>query len=101
MSAISYGERIRRMPTAGLPAAARGFYYATVAAAVLAAVATSQVPYDHVDWPVFVAVLAGGAFAQVFATHTTGNQVFHTGLAFSVAAALVLPPELVVVVCVV
>src|SRR5207247_6372735 len=29
-----------------------------------------------------------------------GNQVFHTGLAFSVAAALLLPPQLVVVVCV-
>jgi diguanylate cyclase (GGDEF)-like protein len=89
------------MPTAGLPAAARTFFYATVAAAVVAAAATSKVPYDHVSWPVFVAVLAGGALAQVFATHTAGNQVFHTGLAFSVAAALVLPPELVVVVCVV
>ena len=56
--------------------------------------------YHHVRWPVFAAVLAGGALAQIFATHTAGNQLFHTGLAFSVAAALVLPPELVVVVCV-
>ncbi|MFZ0342997.1 MAG: GGDEF domain-containing protein [Gaiellaceae bacterium] len=88
------------MPTAGLPVAARTFFYATVAAAVVAAAAATRVQYDHVRWPVFVAVLAGGAFAQVFATHMAGNQVFHTGLAFSVAAALVLPPELVVVVCV-
>lgn len=80
--------------------AARTFFYATVAAAVVAAAAATRVQYDHVRWPVFVAVLAGGAFAQVFATHMAGNQVFHTGLAFSVAAALVLPPELVVVVCV-
>ncbi len=100
MSAVSYGERIRRLPTGTLPATARTFFYATVAAAVVAAAATSTVSYDHVDWTVFVAVLAGGAVAQMFATQTSGNQVFHTGLAFSVAAALVLPPELVVVVCV-
>ena len=100
MSTVSYGERIRRLPAGTLPATARTFFYATVAAAVVAAAATSTVSYDHVDWPIFGAVLAGGALAQVFATHTSGDQVFHTGLAFSVAAALVLPPELVVVVCV-
>ena len=100
MSAVSYGERIRRTPTAGLPANARPFFYGTIAAAVVAAAATSTVSYDFDRWPIFVAVLAGGAFAQVFATPIAGSQVFHTGLAFSVAAALVLPPELVVVVCV-
>ena len=100
MSAVSYGRRIRQVPTARLPATARTFFWATIAAAFVAAAATSTVSYDHVRWPAFLAVLVGGALAQVFATHTEGNQVFHTGLAFSVAAALVLPPELVVVVCV-
>jgi diguanylate cyclase (GGDEF)-like protein len=101
VSVVSYGERIRRVPAAELPAAARSLFYATVVAAFAAAGATSAVSDDHVRWSVFVAVLAGGALAQVFVTRTAGNQVFHTGLAFSVAAALVLPPELVVVVCVV
>jgi diguanylate cyclase (GGDEF)-like protein len=100
VSAVSYGQRIRHVPAAGLPASARTFFYATVAAAFAAAVATSTVSYGHVRWTVFAALLAGGALAQLFATHTEGHQVFHTGLAFSVAAALVLPPELVVVVCV-
>jgi diguanylate cyclase (GGDEF)-like protein len=100
MSAVSYGERIRRVPAAGLPAMARTFFYATVAAAVVAAAVTSTVSYDHVRWTVFLTILVAGALAQLFATHTAGNQVFHTGLAFSVVAALVLPPELVVVVCV-
>ena len=100
MSAVSYGERIRRVPAAGLPETARAFFWATVTTAVVAAAATSTVPYHHVRWTVFVAVLAGGALAQVFATHTAGNQVFHTGIAFSVAAALTLPPQLVVAVCV-
>src|SRR4029077_344052 len=54
----------------------------------------------HTRWSFFVALLVGGALAQLFATHIPGNQVFHTGIAFSVAAALLLPPELVVVVCV-
>jgi diguanylate cyclase (GGDEF)-like protein len=54
----------------------------------------------HVRWSLFAAVLAGGALAQLFAAHTSANQVFHTGFAFTVAAALLLPPELVVVVCV-
>jgi diguanylate cyclase (GGDEF)-like protein len=100
VSAVSYGERLRRVPAAGLPASARNFFYATVVAAFVAAAATSTVPYGDVSWAAFAAVLAGGCLAQVFATHTAGNQVFHTGLAFSVAAALLLPPELVVVVCV-
>jgi diguanylate cyclase (GGDEF)-like protein len=100
VSAVSYGQRIRQVPTTGLPATARTFFWATIAAAVVAAAATTTVSYDNVRWPVFFAVLAGGALAQVFATHTEANQVFHTGLAFSVAAALVLPAELVVVVCV-
>jgi diguanylate cyclase (GGDEF)-like protein len=100
VSAVSYGERIRRLPAAGLPATARPFFWATIVGAVAAAAATSTVSYDDVSWPGFFAVLAGGALAQIFATPMAANQVFHTGLAFSVAAALVLPPELVVVVCV-
>jgi len=100
VSAVSYGERIRRVPPPGLPVTARGYFYATVVAAFVAAAATSTASYDDVRWTFFVALLAGGALAQLFAAHTAANQVFHTGLAFSVAAALVLPPELVVVVCV-
>ncbi len=101
MSAVSYGLRLRQMPAAGLPETARTFLYATIAAAVVAAAATSAASYGDVRWPVFLAILGAAALAQVFATHTAANQVFHTGFAFSVAAALVLPPQLVVVVCVV
>jgi diguanylate cyclase (GGDEF)-like protein len=84
----------------GLPEAARSLLYLTIAGAVLAAAATSVASESNVRWTVFFVVVAGGAFAQLFATEIPGNQVFHTGLAFTVAAALLLPPELVVVVCV-
>ena len=101
MSAASYSERTRYgVPAARLPDTARTFLFGAIAAAVVAAAATSPASEANVRWEVFLAVLAGGALAQVFATHTPGNQVFHTGLAFSVAAALLLPPELVVCVCV-
>ena len=99
MSAVSYGERLRRVSAVGLPAPARSFLYVTIAAAVGAAAVTTTVPLGDVRWGIFVTLLVGGAAAQLFASHTPGNQVFHTGTAFSVAAALVLPPELVVVVC--
>src|SRR6185369_15440309 len=45
VSAVSYGERIRRVPPPGLPATARGYFYATVVAAVVAAAATSAASY--------------------------------------------------------
>jgi diguanylate cyclase (GGDEF)-like protein len=85
---------------AGLPEAARGFFYVVVVAAVAAAAVSTTASSTHTRWSFFLAVLVGGALAQVFAAHTPSNQVFHTGLAFSLAAALLLPPQLVVVVCV-
>jgi diguanylate cyclase (GGDEF)-like protein len=100
VSAVSYSERLRRVPATGLPVAARNFLYVTLAAATGAAAVTTTAPMGDFRWGLFAAVLAGGAVAQLFASPTPGNQVFHTGTAFSVAAALVLPPELVVVVCV-
>jgi diguanylate cyclase (GGDEF)-like protein len=100
VSAVSYGERLRPVPAAGLPARARSFLHATLAAAATAAAVSTTAPLGHVRWTVFATLLVGGSLAQLFAAHTAGNQTFHTGLAFSVAAALLLPPELVVVVCV-
>jgi diguanylate cyclase (GGDEF)-like protein len=84
----------------GLAEAARGFFYVTIVGAVAATTVSTIASTAHTRWSFFVALLLAGAVAQVFATHTPSNQVFHTGIAFSVAAALVLPPQLVVVVCV-
>jgi len=100
MSAAAYPERVRRAPAVGLPERARSYLYLSIVAATAAAAVTSTASEANVHWTYFAVILAGGALAQVFATHMPGNQVFHTGIAFSVAAALLLPPELVVVVCV-
>jgi diguanylate cyclase (GGDEF)-like protein len=100
MSAAAYPERVRRAPIAGLPEAARSYLYVSVVATIAAAALTTIASPAHTRWSFFVVLLVGGALAQIFATHIPGNQVFHTGIAFSVAAALLLPPQLVVVVCV-
>jgi diguanylate cyclase (GGDEF)-like protein len=100
MSAAAYPERLKRGPIIGIPEAARSYLYLTVVATIAAAALTTIASPAHTRWSFFVALLVAGALAQLFATHIPGNQVFHTGIAFSVAAALLLPPELVVVVCV-
>lgn len=100
MSAAAISRRVREVPAVGLPDAGRSFLHVVVVAAIAASAVSTTASTSHVRWSLFAAVLAGGALAQFFATHQPGNQVFHTGLAFSIAAALLLPPELVVVVCV-
>jgi diguanylate cyclase (GGDEF)-like protein len=86
-------------PRAGLPAGARPYLFWTLAFAGAASFAASWTHPGHVRWTLLAAVLAGGALAQVFAVHMPANQIFHTGLAFTVAAALLLPPEAFVLVC--
>jgi diguanylate cyclase (GGDEF)-like protein len=71
-----------------------------MALAGAAAVFASLLAHGHVDWPQFAIILAAGAVAHAFAVQTPGNQVFHSGLAFAVAAAVLLPPQGIVLVCI-
>jgi diguanylate cyclase (GGDEF)-like protein len=56
---------------------------------------------DQLEWRLLALLLAGSAVAQARATHMPKNQVFHTGFAFTVAAALLLPPAALILVCLV
>jgi diguanylate cyclase (GGDEF)-like protein/putative nucleotidyltransferase with HDIG domain len=67
---------------------------AATAIAVLGNSAHSRV------WTTFAALAAAAAIARLFVVRTTHNQSHHLGIVFVVAAALVLPPELVALVCV-
>lgn len=101
MSAFTYaqvGVRRRLLAPAGLPPAAR-VYLIQVTLVAVAAAAAAFAGSSETHWTSFVAILAGAALAQLAAFHTRGNQLFHTGLAFTVAAAVVLPPLAVVAVC--
>jgi len=53
------------------------------------------------DWRVVAFLAVGAAIAQLFVVETTHNQSYHLGIVFVLATALVLPPELVVLTCVV
>jgi diguanylate cyclase (GGDEF)-like protein len=101
VSAVAAVGRLRReqSPRAGLPPGARPYLFWTIAVAAAAFLASWTQPV-HVRYGDLAVVLAAGALAQIFAVHMPANQVFHTGLAFTVAAALLLPPQIFVLVCV-
>jgi diguanylate cyclase (GGDEF)-like protein len=102
VSTVAYAERLRneRARQGGLPQAARPFLISTVVVAAAAAFAASLAQPGPIRWIDFALLIVGGAVAQTLAVHTPRNQVFHTGLAFTVAAAVLLPPAALVAVCV-
>ncbi len=90
-------RRVHRLP----PLAAA--YVAVIAALALAATAAAAVSASAPtgdDWTAFAVLLPLAAFARFYAVSLGRNQAFHTGAAFLVAAALVLPPVLVAVLAV-
>jgi diguanylate cyclase (GGDEF)-like protein len=102
MSAVAHakpGWTQRRQPI-GLSFQAQTFLLATMAVAVAAAILASLLAHGRIDWPQLAIILAAGAVAHAFAVKTPGNQVFHSGLAFAVAAAVLLPPQGIVLVCI-
>ncbi|HEY2374305.1 MAG TPA: diguanylate cyclase [Gaiellaceae bacterium] len=83
----------------GLPRAAK-IYLAvlgvlTVAAAGKFYVGAADV---HHDWAEFVALAAAATLAHTFPVKSPRNAQYHTSVLFLVAAALLLPPELLVLV---
>ena len=87
----------------GLPPQARRFFACVVGAALAAAGLAVAAPAHLTNerWRELALLVVGAAIAHYFVVHTPSNQVFHVGLAFTVAGALVLPPRLVVLLCVV
>ena len=84
----------------GLPSEARTYLLALSLAAVAATVVATLRP-EHIPWRDALILLVAAPAVQLLAEHGPGNQVFHSGLVFTVAAALLLPPELAVAVCIV
>ena len=101
MNASTYpwvGFRRRRPGPAGLPPSAR-IYLIQILTAAAAAAVVAAAGGAAPRWTLLSAILVGAALAQLAAFPTRGNQLFHTGLAFTVAAAVVLPPLAIVAVC--
>ena len=99
MSSIPGGEcpgeaTVRRRPA--LPTGA--WLYFAVVVAVTTAGATLLLPRIHdgrSGWTAFIVLSACAAIAQLFVVRTTRDQSYHTSIAFLIAGALLLPPELV------
>jgi diguanylate cyclase (GGDEF)-like protein len=51
------------------------------------------------DWTTFTVLAAAAAFAQLFVVRSTHSQSYHLAIVFVAAGALLLPPELVALVC--
>jgi diguanylate cyclase (GGDEF)-like protein len=90
-------------PRPGLPRQARAFFASVLGLAVAASGIALAAPahLTSEQWHLFALLLIGAGAAHYFVVHTPSNQVFHVGLAFTVAGALVLPPRLIVLMCVV
>jgi putative nucleotidyltransferase with HDIG domain len=92
--------RLRRVSLGPLSPGA-WLYWAAVVGPALAAFPLAAVDLDAkgADWRRFVLLALLASLSQLLSFHVNRRRVFHTGLAFTVAAALLLPPELVIAVC--
>jgi diguanylate cyclase (GGDEF)-like protein/putative nucleotidyltransferase with HDIG domain len=68
------------------------------AAAGAAGVVYLDAPVGGDSWPTFAALAAAAAVAQTFPVKSPRNTMYHTSVVFLVAAALLLPPQLLVLI---
>ena len=87
----------------GLPRAA-GIYGITIGIAAVAAALPFFTRLAHSDtskWTTFLILAAGAAASHTYTVRTARDTAFHTSWVFLIPAAMLLPPELVVLVAVV
>jgi diguanylate cyclase (GGDEF)-like protein/putative nucleotidyltransferase with HDIG domain len=93
---LRLGEATARRPRA-LPSAAWVYFVAVAAATLVAAVPLVPRISTHTHgWTAFLVLSGCAAVAQLFVVRTIRDQSYHTSTAFLIAGALLLPPELVV-----
>ena len=84
------------VPSDAAPRKASFYFWLVVAGAIAAAaIALFHLSDDTRGYPSFAVLGVGVAVAQLFAVRSPANQAYHTTAVFLLAAALVLPPELV------
>lgn len=85
----------------GLTPAAWTFWLAVVGlASAVVALSVLSLPGSDTGWWSFVALAAGASITQLTAVHMPQNRVFHPGILFVVAGALLLQPEQLALMCV-
>src|SRR4051812_7988708 len=83
----------------GLPRAAQ-IYLVALGIVTLAAAGRFylQVPTVKEKWVAFVVLAIAATIAQTFPVKSPRNAMYHTSIVFLVAAALLLPPQLIVLI---
>jgi two-component system, cell cycle sensor histidine kinase and response regulator CckA len=86
-----------------LPPLAKVYYLTVVALTAAATLAASTIHTESREygWFTFLILAACAGAAQLFSVRTGRNQRFHTAVVFIVAGALLLPPELLVLMAIV
>src|SRR5437899_2744146 len=85
----------------GLPLNAK-LYFGLVAltAAAVTVPFLDRLGHPH-DWTAFLVLGSAAAVARLFVVRTPADQAYHTDIVFLIPAALILPPELLVLVAIV
>ncbi len=84
----------------GLTPAAWAYWAAVVVPAALGILLAAE-QVDVVDWRRFAALAALASLAQLLSFHLNRRRVFHPAIVFIVAGALLLPPELMILLVVI
>jgi diguanylate cyclase (GGDEF)-like protein len=93
---VSDGEIEKSERAPGLPRRAQVFLLGTALAALAVTAVDVAHSRDSYDWLAFGVLVAAASLVQLFAFHTIRNQVFHTTPLFFVAGAMLLSPQLLV-----
>jgi diguanylate cyclase (GGDEF)-like protein/putative nucleotidyltransferase with HDIG domain len=88
-------------PDPGMPSRARVYFFAVAVASAAAALPFLGRLQDTHDWAAFVIFGSAAAIARLFVVRTPGDQAYHTDIVFLIPVALMLPPELLVLVAIV
>jgi len=82
----------------GFPPKARIYFLLTAcAAAAVSLPFLGRLQHTH-SWSSFLILASAAAVARLFAVRTPADQTYHADIAFLIPAALILPPELLVLV---
>ncbi len=92
--------RLRGTQIGGLTAAAWAYWAAVVAPAALG-IALAADHVEAIDWRRFAALVALASLSQLLSFHLNRRRVFHPAIVFIVAGALLLPPELMILLVVI
>ena len=88
-------------PREAITAGAQLLVFVLGLAALASAVGASSLAHEPRSWLTFVLLAAAAVTAQLFGVHSTRNQSYHLAIVFVVAGAMLLPPELIALLCIV